>query len=495
MVSSVARFSWCITESNLPYADIFFSPNFRKISITPTWSWNKTEPPFNILSTFSPTISTLPTSNLQILSVHINHYRNVWRQFKGLSSFIILRCVPSLTEYDTTAPLSDAAVNHLLHLPHLRTLCTHGPPPDYSATSLPLVFPPIERLTFGQGAARGWLSLLERLEDRASTAQVATPLSKAKESLKVLNIKDNLSVYIDTSLISPIQSFRNLIDLDVRVYCHYENDLDRCIFELSNGNVTELAMALTQLGSLLLGNPCFKNTCSTTVACLLPISAYCAKLEKLETHFSTTNIVDDFKDIQEDPRFEQLRSVPKCPLVRLDVYEIPLTLDEPGSEVVANGMIDIFPSLTRCEGVDKSWEELSNRIVRNKCSRCVVCECSSVFTFRLIHPSTTSVYSYQCTSGDLLWRPGKRVGSIKVAYTLSKCGIPPGENEREKQNRTSQTMNLYHLCVSDSPVCQYQSEKAQSCKELQGMNVLNACMSSRFESMRRSSSAQRLYEI
>ena len=118
-------------------------------------------------------------------------------------------------------------------------------------------------------------------------------------------------------------------------------------------------MALTQLESLLLG---LENTCPTTVACLLTISTYCVGLEKLEIHF-TTNIVDDFKNIQEVPRFEQLRSAPRCPLTRLDVYRISLTLDEPGFETVANGMIDIFPSLTHCEGLDQSWDELSDRIV------------------------------------------------------------------------------------------------------------------------------------
>ena len=116
-------------------------------------------------------------------------------------------------------------------------------------------------------------------------------------------------------------------------------------------------MALNQLESLLLGYPCFKNICSTTVACLLPISAYCVKLA-LQTSLLTIS-----KNIQEDPRFEQLRSTPRCPLRRLDVYRAPLTLDEPSFETVANGMIDIFPSLTRCDGLGLSWNKLSSRIM------------------------------------------------------------------------------------------------------------------------------------
>jgi len=44
---------------------------------------------------------------------------------------------------------------------------------------------------------------------------------------------------------------------------------------------------------------------------------------------------------------------------------MPLTLDEPGFEVVVNGMIGIFPSLEHCDGVGQNsdWEELSDRII------------------------------------------------------------------------------------------------------------------------------------
>ena len=355
--------SWCITTPNLPYADIFFSPHLRKISIAPAESWNKTEFPPNILPTFTSTISALPTSNLQLLSVHIDDRRKLWRQFEDLTSFIILRCGPSLTEYDSTVSLSDAAGNHLIHLPHLRTLRVYSPPPNYSAASSLLVFPSLEQLTIHQGHAHKWLSLLEHLEGDASTTQVATPLSKAKESLKVLKIEGGgLNIYINISLVSPVQSFWNLVNLSVEVHCNYDDDPGPCDFELSNDDITELAMALNQLESLLLGYPCSNNTCSTTVACLLPISASCVKLERLEIHFSTTNVVDDFKNIREDPQFEKLRSAPRCPLTWLGVYRTPLTLDELGLETVANGMIDIFPSLTFCEGFDKSWDELSGRI-------------------------------------------------------------------------------------------------------------------------------------
>jgi len=352
---------WCITETNLPCADLFFSPYLRRISIYALWSWDNTTLP---LPTLAPIISALPTSRLEQMSVGVVSHKLSWAQLEDSFSSVILRCGSSFTDYNSSVPLSNAALDHLIHLPHLRTWRIHGPPPTYSASSLPLVFPPLRELTLGEGAARGWLPLLRRLEDGASTAQCMTPLSKAKEFLKVLYIGDVSGINIGASSVSTIQCFRNLARLCVDVNCHDEDDRGECVFELNNDNVTELAMALTRLESLILGYPCFENTCLTTVACLLPISVYCSKLEELMIHFNTTNIVDDFKNILEDPRFQPLRSLPKCPLTSLNVYRTPIGLHESDFGAVARGMVDIFPSLRYCEGLEDwgYWDELSMKI-------------------------------------------------------------------------------------------------------------------------------------
>ena len=345
--------SFCIKELNIPYADLFFSPHLRSISILLTLAWKYTGVPLHALPILDSTLSALPTSSLERISVYIHHGTVPWEHLGDLFSSIVLRCGPSFTEYDSPVPLSDAALHHLIRLPHLRTWRIHGPPPTYPALSLPLIFPPLRELTLGEGATRGWLPLLGRLEISVATAQGVTPLSAAKESLKVLNVKEIFGIDIDPSSISTIRFFRNLVRLNIESSCRDEYDNGQCIFKLNNDNVTELAMALTQLESLLLGHPCFENTCLTTVACLLPISVHCNKLRKLEIHFNTMNIVDDFKNALNDPRFQQLRSLTRCPLVRLDAGQTPLSLEESGSETVVNGMIDIFSSLTRCKGLER----------------------------------------------------------------------------------------------------------------------------------------------
>ena len=354
--------SWYITELNVLHIDLFLSPHLQTISIRAAWTWNNTGVPPAILPTLVSITSALPTSSLERISVTTNHLTMPWAHFKNSLSSVILRCGSSFTEYDSPVPLSNAALHHLIHLPHLHTWRIHGPPPTYPTSSLPLVFPPLRQLTLGDDAARGWLPLLRRLDDDSSTTQCVTPLSKAKEFLKVLNIEDIPGINIWASFVSSVQRFRNLIRLCVGVCCHDEDYRGKCIFELNDDDVTELAMTLTQLEYLLLGHPCFENTCLTTVACLLPISVHCSKLKKLEIHFNTTNIVDDLRNISEDSRFQQLRSLPRCPLTFLDIYEMPLRLDESDFEIVVKGMVDIFPSLTHFEGPEEGWDELSGKI-------------------------------------------------------------------------------------------------------------------------------------
>jgi len=348
--------SWCITKSNLPYLDLFFSPHLKKVSIYTLRSKNSfgSEGLHEILPVIASTISALPVSTLQDLHLGVHP----WAYFTASFSSVVLRCGPPLTVFTSTTPLSDAAIDHLIHLPHLHTWGIGGPPPAYSASPLPLIFPPLAELTLEGSTAREWFSLFEHLEGPA------TPLSRVKELLKSLRINLNSpSPIIDVRFASPIRMFRNLVSLNVEIFCNDTNSDNRCVFKLNDDDVTKLAMALPQLQSLFLGGPCRENTCATTVACLLQISVHCVKLRNLEVHFNTGNVVGDLKEISEDPNFQELRSLPRCTLVCLGVSYAPLALDEPGFTAVVNGMVDIFPCLRRCDGSEPAWIELSERLV------------------------------------------------------------------------------------------------------------------------------------
>ena len=362
---ALRELSWTITRSNLPYADLFLFPHLEKVSIYMSWSWFGPGIPHDILPTIASTISTLPTSALQSLLVCVDHRRVSWPYLKDSLSSVILRCGPSLTELNSPVPLSDAAINHLIQLPHFRRWCTESQPPSYHALSSPRILSPLADLTLQGNALSGWFPLFERLEHR--DAKAATPLSRMKKSLRFLSVEDLTGSIIDVSFTSTIQIFRNLITLHVGTRCYNQGEKGQCTFKLNNNDITKLAMALSQMESLILGYPCDKNTCDTTAACLLPISASWVKLHNLEIHFNTTNIVDDLKNMLEDPRSQGLLSLPRCTLTRLDVYHTPLTLDEPGLDTVARGLINIFPSLECCTTeLYPVWNKISERMVKHR---------------------------------------------------------------------------------------------------------------------------------
>lgn len=371
--------SWRITESNLLYIDLFLSPYLKKISIYTPWLWNGPEIPHDTLTVIASTISALPTSVLQSLSVDVS-YGIPSAHFTDSLSSVVLRCGLSLTAFTSIVPLSDAAVDHLIRLPHLHTWHIEGPPPSYSTSSLPIVFPPLTEFTIGGGAPGEWISLFRRLEADISTTRGMAPLSRLKNSLKLLNIRLGLSdLVLDVSFTSLIQIFRNLIFLRVRIHCPDQDGEGRCAFRLSDDDVTKLTMALPQLEHLSLGRPCLKNTCATTVACLFQTSVHCVKLRILEIHFNTTTIVGDLKNISRNPRFQGIRSLPKCRVSHMYVDQIPLVLDEPDLETVVNGMVDIFPSLNHCFGLGRVWSRISERITELRESQRIVGESSLGF--------------------------------------------------------------------------------------------------------------------
>lgn len=354
---ALQELDWCITSSNLPYANLFFSPHLKRIYLSAV---QRSELLRNDRPAITSAISALPASALQLLSVDNDDQEAIWLHFGDSFSSVALHCGSSLKEFTCLAPMSEAAVNHLVQLPNLCTWHVKGPPPSYSTSHLSLIFPPLTKLTLGGDAVCGWLSLFGCLEHHVPSTQGLTPLSKLKESLESLNIEHFPDPIIDASFAAQIQIFQNLVCLSVGASCQKKSS--QCAFKLDDDNVTKLAIALSQLEDLHLGDPCFNNTCTTTVTCLLSISIHCVKLQTLGIHFNTTSIVDDLKSISKDPKFQELSLLPRCAASTLYVYQMPLALNGPDLEIVVNGMINIFPSLEYCEGCDWIWGKLSERI-------------------------------------------------------------------------------------------------------------------------------------
>ena len=97
------------------------SPYLKSIFIFTLWSWKDSEAHSRVLLTITSAIS-LPTSTLQLLVVAVNHHKIPWTYFKDSLSATILHYGALLTEFTSLVPPSDAAVDHLIQLPHLHTL-------------------------------------------------------------------------------------------------------------------------------------------------------------------------------------------------------------------------------------------------------------------------------------------------------------------------------------------------------------------------------------
>ena len=83
-------------------------------------------------------------------------------------------------------------------------------------------------------------------------------------------------------------SFRRLTTLNLGSSCTEE----RCGVQLNDPIISELAMALPQLTSLMLGGiPCEASTSDVTIASLVEISTHCVGLDILRLHFIANDII------------------------------------------------------------------------------------------------------------------------------------------------------------------------------------------------------------
>ena len=181
---ALQKLLWIVGEANLPYANLCFSPHLRRVSIYTTWVEGAGTPGY-VPSTIASAISSLPTSTFRSLRMDIGYDVNS-THFADSFSSLVLQCGPSLTRFTCSVPLSDAAINHLIRLPYLRSWSIDDPPPN-SFTSppfLPLSFPPLTQFQLGGNAAHGWVSLFGRLAVGVPGVQGVTPLSKTRESLE-----------------------------------------------------------------------------------------------------------------------------------------------------------------------------------------------------------------------------------------------------------------------------------------------------------------------
>ena len=126
--------------------------------------------------------------------------------------------------------------------------------------------------------------------------------------------------------------------LEVQVNC---SSVGTCIFQLTDDDMENLAIALHHLESLRLGKSRIFDTCKTTVAALMPISVHCMDLTVLETHFNTLEIVRDLQRVLDRGAG---RDDAKCRVSNLPVGGLSVEAQK-NIETVVMGLKVILPCL------------------------------------------------------------------------------------------------------------------------------------------------------
>ena len=316
--------------------------------------------PDEVFLNLASVIAELQTSSLQSLRIRLPiAAEQTPTSLRSAVSSAVLRCGPSLTTLSVPTPLSDEAVKHLMQLPKLTTWEARNGPPGVSDPSLSNAFLQLETLELHVQESLEWLPLFEAATRRISSGQDARALSNRGPGQKLTTLASRVQVPIDAAFISPIKLFHGLVNLALRPPCFGTGG---CAFDLTDDDIAEIATALPNLVGVTFGGACPANSCRTTVSSLLLFSTRCKNLRYLDIHFNTTNLLDDFRSMVEDPRPGNLCALPRCQLTQLSVSHAPLRMEEESYGAVVAGFLSVFPLLHGIFGVAECWDRLNSKL-------------------------------------------------------------------------------------------------------------------------------------
>ena len=303
---------------------------------------------------FSHAISILPASSLKSLRLCILGDEPVREAITSMFK----ACGESLTTLTVSRmdQLQDGSWCRIMLYPRLRTLETDQFPP--TPPNLPMVFPSLRRIVLRGPAAPEWIRFL------AASSVQKIPSDTGSKPRQVAPFLVRLCCDYDTlgpQFASHIRVFRNLYTLILRNGCPRQ-----CTFNLTDDDVSQLAMELPGLRELSLGTPCYRSTCWTTVNSLLTLSTHCKGLRGLSIHFNTLNIAQDMRASLQNPLRRNSYPPSRCPLPVLDVGRTPLPALGGDVFPILAGLVDIFPELTgiRFYHSTPGWSQLVEQIPR-----------------------------------------------------------------------------------------------------------------------------------
>ena len=336
---------WRVWSTEISFFPLFLSPYLQRVTLTADLD----KAPESLLTPLVQMISLLPTS-LEYLSVMCGD-REGGPLGDALSSFSC-RCGSLLRGFETSVPLSEAAINHLMRLPNLSHWAVAQEPPRIVPAS---IFPFLESVWLYEPEALPWLHLLASRERGAlcNGSASATPHSYTRETVKSFECPGTI---VDLTFLSSVVKFQNLVILNIHTDC---STTENCMFRLTDNDIEDLAASLPRLEDVRLGGPCQSTSCNATVAALLSMSVRCPDLTVLEIHFNTQTIVSDIQRLVDGGAG---RHKAKCKLRKLMVGCLSLGVGGEDIDTVAMGFNVIFPCLANFEPWEGGWSQLRSKL-------------------------------------------------------------------------------------------------------------------------------------
>lgn len=289
---------------------------------------------------FPHAIAALPASSLESLRLSIIGDEPVKEAI--ISMFRTFGKSLTTLEVSRMDQLRDGTWCRVMLLPRLRSLETDQSPPTLFPPCLPMFFPSLRQIALHGPAASEWIPFMATASTQRVPSDTGTQLRRAAPHLVRLHC--DYAVDLDAPFISHFRVFRSLTVLLLGNGC---SGATMCTFDLTDEDISQLAMELPRLRDLSLGTPCSHNACRTTVNSLLALSTHCKGLRQLCIHFNTRRLARDMWESLHNPLRHNSHPPSRCPLTALDVGMTPLTAEALGEDTFPTlaGLLDIFPGL------------------------------------------------------------------------------------------------------------------------------------------------------
>ena len=341
---------WLAVGATVFLHRFLLSPTLTTLS----FSYSPLSPPERDLSILEPVIIGLDTFHLRYLFLLWSIFETSVQMESATSA--VLRCGPALEKLIVSSPLSDAAIQHIMQLPNLRTWHTVSGPPSTPNLSLSDIFPRLDRLRLGGGKSLEWIAFFTTTTRRIPSGQSSHSSIKHGPTQRLTLLENFPKVTIDTVFMSRVIQFRELTIFSVWSAC---SPVQGCAFILTDGDIEEIATALPRLEKATFGDVCSANSCRTTIKSLVSLSTHCRDLRFLEVHFNTTNLRDDLGLALTDPRLHDLPAHRTSDSFFLALSRAPCRISRHDFAPVLRGFRRIFPSLWQIRGDSASRKELN----------------------------------------------------------------------------------------------------------------------------------------